>query len=865
MSENTVRRLAEKLNVDVNTLIEQLSKAGLAKSEGDQLSDQESKDFLSFLTKREGETDKKQKLKLKLKRSSEELVTDLAGRRHKVLVIRRKDRVIQKRGSLIESDEKLSEEQVSESMLEPSTPLGQQTSGTPGTSDLTTEPSVFAASAVLHASLEESGLQGESQPGAPSAAEAAKTTTRPSPSKQTEEEDLKAKKKPKKREGWSGGESEERNAAGFKKVAQKGPDLDLRRHWELSELTVDEDLPARGHIHRRRRHQSSKPLRTHAFELPKAPMVYEVSISARITPAELAQQMAVKAAKVIQALMQMGTLVTANQEIDQETAVLVVEEMGHTVKLVNENALEDALLAAHEEHEAVLLPRAPVVTIMGHVDHGKTSLLDYIRRTKVAAKEAGGITQHIGAYSVVTPRGKITFLDTPGHAAFSAMRARGANITDVVVLVVAADDGVMPQTLEAIQHAKAAEVPIIVALNKMDKPDIDLDRIKQELSNHGVIPENWGGENQFIPVSAKTGMGIDDLLEAILVQTEVMELKVPVAHRAKGVVLEARIEHGRGAVATLLIRSGTLKLGEIVLAGVEFGRVRAMYDARGEAVGEAGPSDPVEILGLSGAPRAGDEMMAVDSERKAREVALYRMSKSRALRFAEQIPVASGTAEEMFTHLGKQVGVETLNIIVKADVQGSTEALCASLQKLGTEEVKVRVVGSGIGAINESDITLAMASKALVIGFNVRADAGGRQLAVREHVKIFYHSVIYNVIDDLNNILSGMLKPEIREEILGLAEVREVFRSSKLGAIAGCMVIDGAIKRNSPLRVLRNSVVIYEGELESLRRFKEDAAEVRQGMECGIGVKHYNDVKVGDQIEVFLKKEFSRTLEVGGR
>lgn len=588
-------------------------------------------------------------------------------------------------------------------------------------------------------------------------------------------------------------------------------------------------------------------------------MIHEVAIPDEITVADLAQKMAIKAGKLIKTLMQMGTMATINQVLDQETAILVVEELGHKPKLVKENALEADLKERYgkEQTSATPLPRAPVVTIMGHVDHGKTSLLDYIRRTKVTDNEAGGITQHIGAYSVNTANGKITFLDTPGHAAFSAMRARGATVTDVVVLVVSADDGVMPQTIEAIQHSKAAGVPIVVAINKMDKPDADPERIRSELSQHEVISEAWGGEHQFVEVSAKTGKGIDNLLEAILLQTEILELKAPRNVAAQGVVIESRLDKGRGVVATLLIQAGTLRKGDIILAGTEYGRVRAMIDAAGHKLEEAYPSDPVEILGLSSPPKAGDEFMVVQTEREAREVALYRQFN---IRLGLQAKQKARSVEDLFSR-SKDSDVATLNIILKADVQGSVEAIVTSLEKISTNEVKVNIVGSGVGGINESDVTLAMASKAIIIGFNVRADQGARRLAESEEVKIIYDGIIYNVIDDIKQILSGMLSPEIREEIVGLAEVRDVFRSSKLGAIAGCMVIEGEVKRNNPIRVLRDNVVIYEGELESLRRFKDDVSEVKNGTECGIGVKNYNDVKVGDQIEVFQRTEIKRTLD----
>lgn len=592
----------------------------------------------------------------------------------------------------------------------------------------------------------------------------------------------------------------------------------------------------------------------HGFERPTAPVVREVAISDNLTVAELAQRMSVKAAEVIKVMMTLGSMATINQILDQETAVIVVEEMGHTAKLIRENAVEEGLLET-TQYEGDLAPRAPVVTIMGHVDHGKTSLLDYIRDAKVAAGEAGGITQHIGAYRVNTDHGSITFLDTPGHEAFTAMRARGAKVTDIVILVVAADDGVMPQTEEAIKHAKAGNVPMIVAVNKMDKADADLDKIKQELAGREVIPEDWGGDIQFVPVSAKTGSGIDALLEAISLQAEVLELKAPEDGPAKGVVVESRLDKGRGPVATVLVQSGKLVRGDILLTGTEFGRVRAMIDARGEQVESAGPSDPVEILGLSGTPNAGDEATVVDDERKAREISSIRSDKDRESKLARQ---QASKLDNMFSQM-KDGELSHVRVLVKADVQGSAEALVDSLNKLTHDEVRVEVVSSGVGGINGSDANLALASNALIIGFNVRTDASARKIIEDEGLDLRYYSVIYDVIDDVRGMVTNLLAPEIRETIIGVAEVRDVFRSSKLGSIAGCIVSTGVVKRSSPIRVLRDNVVIYEGELESLRRFKDDVNEVKSGTECGIGVKNYNDVKPGDQIEVFERVEIART------
>jgi len=592
------------------------------------------------------------------------------------------------------------------------------------------------------------------------------------------------------------------------------------------------------------------------FNKPAQAVNRDVVIGETITVAELANKMAVKGSLVIKAMMRMGAMATINQVIDQETAQLVAEEMGHKVTLRRENELEEAVMDDRDT-DAAQESRAPVVTIMGHVDHGKTSLLDYIRSTKIASGEAGGITQHIGAYHVETDNGMVTFLDTPGHAAFTAMRARGAQATDIVILVVAADDGVMPQTVEAIQHAKAAKVPVVVAVNKCDKPEADPDRVKNELTQYGIIPEEWGGENMFVNVSAKAGTGIDDLLIAILLQAEVLELTAIREGMASGVVIESFLDKGRGPVATVLVREGTLNKGDIVLCGFEYGRVRAMRDELGREVMEAGPSIPVEILGLSGVPAAGDEATVVRDEKKAREVALYRQGKFREVKLARQ---QKSKLENMFANM-TEGEVSELNIVLKADVQGSVEAISDSLQKLSTDEVKVKIVGSGVGGITETDATLAAASNAILLGFNVRADASARRVIDAESLDLRYYSVIYNLIDEVKAAMSGMLAPEYKQQIIGLAAVRDVFKSPKFGAIAGCMVTEGNIKRHNPIRVLRDNVVIYEGELESLRRFKDDVNEVRNGMECGIGVKNYNDVRVGDMIEVFEIIEIKRTIE----
>ncbi len=620
-------------------------------------------------------------------------------------------------------------------------------------------------------------------------------------------------------------------------------------------LHVDRSAGRRKSKHGRRVIQTESK---HGFEKPTAPVVREVAIGDSITVGDLAQALAVKASEIIKALMGMGVMATINQVLDQDTAALVTEELGHKVKLKEDKDLETQLaehaMSSGDDREQ--LPRAPVVTIMGHVDHGKTSLLDYIRRTKVTAGEAGGITQHIGAYHVDGDNGGITFLDTPGHAAFTAMRARGAQVTDIVVVVVAADDSVMPQTKEAIQHAKAAGVPMIIAVNKIDKPEADPERVRNELAALEVIPEEWGGDTIFVNVSAHTGEGVEDLLESIQLLAEVQELKAPVDGLASGVVVESSLDKGRGPVATILVQSGTLRQGDIILSGSEFGRVRAMFDENGGKVKEAGPSTPVEVLGLSGVPNAGDSVIAVENERKAREAAESRKDTMRESKLTQQ---QAARMENLFKQMQEgEVGI--VNVFIKADVQGSAEALRDALQKLSTDEVQVNVVAANVGGISESDVNLAVASKAIMIGFNVRADATARRAVEENDVDLRYYNVIYDVIDDVKQALSGLLAPELREEIVGIATVKDVFKSSAFGAVAGCLVTEGVVKRGNPIRVLRDNVVIYEGELESLRRFKDDVDEVQSGTECGIAVKNYNDVRPGDQIENFVRTEVKREL-----
>jgi translation initiation factor IF-2 len=659
-----------------------------------------------------------------------------------------------------------------------------------------------------------------------------------------EKEDLKAKKRTKARQV-------EKEQRGRKKIDVRSIDLTGGGEDEISIVSAE------------RQHKkvvqcidsSALRIKKQVFEKPVEPLIREVVIPEAISVSDLAQKMAVKATEVVKTLMSLGVMATVNQIIDRDTAVIVVETMGHKPKIMNENVLEESLMEDLKS-DAELVSRAPVVTIMGHVDHGKTKLLDCIRRTKIAEGEAGGITQHIGAYHVKTEKGVVTFLDTPGHEAFTAMRARGVKITDIVVLVVAADDGVMPQTVEAIQHAKAAEVPIVVAVNKIDKPEADPERIRSELSQHEVISEEWGGDTIFVDISAKQAVGIDELLNAILLQAEMLELKAVKDTPAKGAVIESRLDVKRGPIATVLVQEGTLHVGDVMLAGLQFGHIRVMQDEFGNRITEAGPAIPAEVLGLSGTPMAGDTFFVTSSERKAREVALFRREKYRDIVRAAESPV---TLSNLFENIN-QNKISVLNIVLKTDVQGSLEALRESLLRISTDEVQVKIVSSGVGAITESDVNLAVASRAIIIGFNVRSDLPAKRLIESTGVDVRYHNIIYNVINEVKSALSGMLAPEIKEKTIGLAEVREVFRSSRFGTIAGCMVIDGIIKRNKPVRVLRNHVIIYEGDIDSLRRFKEDVSEVRQNTECGIGIKNYNDIQVGDQIEVFDRIEVERKL-----
>ncbi|EHK8998398.1 translation initiation factor IF-2 [Vibrio vulnificus] len=907
MTQLTVKALSEEIGTPVDRLLEQLADAGMKKSSSDQVSDEEKQKLLTHLKKEHGDTSgdtEPTRLTLQRKTRSTLSVNAGGGKSKDVQIEVRKKRTYVKR-SAVEDEAKREAEEAAQREAE--------------------EAAKRAAEEAAKREAEEAAKREAEEKAKREAEEAAKRDAEKSVDRDAEEKakrDAEGKAKrdaeEKVKQEAARKEAEElkrRQEEEAKRKAEEESQRKLEEAREMAEKNKErwsaaeenkgdmedtdyhvttsqyareaEDEADRKEEEARRRKKKtkssakasenderggprvqrggkggrkgklSKPKSMqHGFDKSAVVAKSDVVIGETIVVSELANKMSVKATEVIKIMMKMGAMATINQVIDQETAQLVAEEMGHKVVLRKENELEEAVLSDRDNmFEAV--PRAPVVTIMGHVDHGKTSTLDYIRRTHVASGEAGGITQHIGAYHVETENGMITFLDTPGHAAFTAMRARGAQATDIVVLVVAADDGVMPQTVEAIQHAKAAGVPLIVAVNKIDKEEANPDNVKNELSQYNVMPEEWGGENMFVHISAKQGTNIDQLLETILLQAEVLELTAVKDGMASGVVVESRLDKGRGPVATVLVQSGTLRKGDIVLCGQEYGRVRAMRDEIGNEVNEAGPSIPVEILGLSGVPAAGDEATVVRDERKAREVANYRAGKFREVKLARQ---QKSKLENMFSNMAAG-DVAELNIVLKADVQGSVEAIADSLTKLSTEEVKVNIVGSGVGGITETDAVLAEASNAIILGFNVRADASARRAIEAASIDLRYYSIIYQLIDEVKQAMSGMLAPEFKQEIIGLAEVRDVFKSPKLGAIAGCMVTEGLIKRNAPIRVLRDNVVIYEGELESLRRFKDDVAEVKNGYECGIGVKNYNDVRVGDQIEVFETIEIKRTID----
>ncbi|MDX1452138.1 MAG: translation initiation factor IF-2 [Oleiphilaceae bacterium] len=837
MSEVTVKQLAEDIGAPVERLLKQITDAGLeSRGEEDPVTDVEKKELLAFLKRSHGEQEAEPKrITLKRKTTTTLKMSGGQGKTKTVNVEVRKKRTYVKRPEMsLELEKQKREEEERAKAAEEAARKAEEEKR---------RAEEEAAAAAAAQAQEEPAKNSETPPVAKDvpvepAADADGKHKKRHPKKKAHEPDFEDDSKPKKHV----------KSAGHRGPRQRDEDKDIKSLVEASVVGEEIEQP------RKLKVKKKKEKKTHAFEKPVAPQVREVSIGETIAVSELADKMSVKAGAVIKTLMGMGVMATVNQAIDQETAILVVEEMGHKVKLFQEDAIETAVLDAID-YEGEEVSRAPIVSVMGHVDHGKTSLLDYIRRTRVAAGESGGITQHIGAYHVETDHGMISFLDTPGHAAFTAMRARGAQCTDIVILVVAADDGVMPQTEEAVQHARSAGVPLVVAINKMDKEEADPDRVKNELAAKDVIPEDWGGDVQFVPVSAHTGEGIDALLDAVLLQAEMLELKAVKDVPAKGVVVEASLDKGRGAVATVLVQNGTLKRGDILIAGQFYGRVRAMLDENGRQVDEAGPAIPVEILGINGTPDAGDEFVVVTDERKAREVAEFRAEKSRKDRLQRQ---QAAKLENMFANMGSDE-VKTLNIVLKTDVRGSLEALTAALNDIGNEEVQVKIVSSGVGGIAETDANLAVATNAVLIGFNVRADATAKKVIEEEGLDLRYYSVIYEIIDHVKQALSGMLAPEYREDIVGIAEVRDVFKSPKFGQVAGCMVLEGTIYRNKKIRVLRDDIVIFEGELESLRRFKDDVNEVRAGTECGIGVKNY-DVKVGDKIEVFDKVSIERTL-----
>ncbi|MGB1640119.1 MAG: translation initiation factor IF-2 [Pseudohongiellaceae bacterium] len=844
MADVTISELAGVVGVSVDKLLSQIKEAGLPHTKADELISNDDKNtLLVFLRRSHGDRDATsaapKKITLKRKTLGTLKSASSTGRGKTVNVEVRKKRTYVKRSAI----ETPVEEELPAAELEP-------------------EVEETAADAVAHdaSAVEEAEKE--------AAAEVKPETTSPAVQAQDiplPESDAnrggKGAPRRKKAAGKEGDESEDKKKAHLRNKAKaQAPKRQAKTIHVNDDFVLEgDDFDGMGGRGRRgsARKARSKLSSQHAFEKPTEFIAKEITIGETNSVADLAQKMSVKSGEIIKILFNMGVMATINQMLDQDTSTLLIEELGHKPKFVSEDAIEEQLaesLSAEVGSEEIT--RAPVITVMGHVDHGKTSLLDYIRKASVAAGEAGGITQHIGAYHVNTEHGMVSFLDTPGHAAFTAMRSRGAKATDVIVLVVAADDGVKPQTEEAVQHAKAAGVPLVVAINKIDKEGIDPDRVKNELSALEVIPEEWGGDTQFIEVSAITGQGVENLLEAILLQAELLELKAYTDVPGQGVVIESRLDRGRGSVASVLVQNGTLKTGDIVLAGYEYGRVRALVDELGKNVESAGPAIPVEILGLNGVPDAGDEFVVVSDEKKARDVAEFRKVR---LKDSQQAKQQSSMLEGMFAGIGRDQK-KILNVIIKADVRGSLEAIIGSLQKLGTDEVEVNVIASGVGGISETDAHLATTSRAMVIGFNTRADKSARDILENESLQLRYYNVIYDVIDDTKAMMGGMLEPEIREEIVGIAEVRDVFNSPKFGQIAGSMVIEGTVYRSKPIRVLRDNVVIYEGELESLRRFKDDANEVRNGMECGIGVRNYNDVKVGDKIEVYETTEVARSL-----
>ncbi len=871
MSNKTVRQLAEVVKIPLEKLLEQLKEAGLSASSADDVINEDEKmQLLAHLRKRHGKDEGAaegtlKRVTLKRRTVSELKQASAPGTTTKTISVEvRKQKTYVKR-EVADTDEQRNLELAKTALNEQ---IAQQAETLPVIEEQVSAPAVILEQeepgvvAVVEA---ESAIPVATPAQAlPVAAEIEVVPVKEEPKVDLEAQaKIKASAEARKKQQEKDVRLEESIKKNADKVRQQASAKQEVLHRKKQEESTRAGAGA-GREAKRPKKKGKKAERVtvkndgkHQFEMPVEPVIKEVTIPEMIMVSDLAQKMSVKAAIVIKHLMKLGIMATINQSIDQETAVILVEEMGHKAVMQSDDDLEQEMLAeAQEEDTRIALPRAPIVTIMGHVDHGKTSLLDYIRKTRVAAGEAGGITQHIGAYQVKTDHGSVTFLDTPGHAAFTAMRARGADVTDVVIVVVAADDGVMPQTKEAVEHARAANVPIIVAMNKIDKPDANPDKVMQELSTINVLAEEWGGDVQFLKISAKTGEGIDDLIEALIVQTEILELKAPIEGAASGIVIESRLDKGRGVVATVLIQKGTLESGQMVLCGHEYGRVRAMFNENGVTIKSAGPCAPVEILGLSGTPNAGDEFLVVQNERIAKELAKHREDRKKLSRHAVQ---QASKLDEVFSRMATGE-LACVNLVIKTDVQGSLEALRGSLMALSNDEVEVKVVFGGVGGINEGDANLALASGAILMGFNVRADATARKLIEEKGIDLHYYSIIYEAIDEVKKAISGMLAPEIREQIVGLAEVRDVFKSPKFGAVAGCMVVDGTVKRNLPIRVLRNNVVIYEGQLESLRRFKDDAAEVKMGMECGIGVKNYNDVQPGDQIEVFERIEVKREL-----
>jgi len=862
MIEVTVKQFAETVGIPVERLQEQLTEAGIAtKGPEDPITDHEKTQLLGYLRRSRGEAAEPQRITLKRKTTSEIRLAGTQGRGKTVTVEVRKKRTYIKRSTAGEEIHGEASEAVAAELETTGVIEGEMP-------QVETHPQIEAAPAQaaeeIARPVEESPrlLEESAQRTEASVRPAEAPQRRAEPASRPAEAPRQGHAEPARAAAPSRRPQDQQRAPAPAAPGAPRSDApakrgDTRKKERPSPQGDRRDRNERGQDGARRSKRKGARVDTsparHQFEKPVLPVVRDVLIPETITVGELAQRMAVKAPEVIKTLMGMGVMATINQVIDQETASLLVDEMGHVPKMLKESALEEALVSEGEaqDSQAEVMHRAPVVTVMGHVDHGKTTLLDYIRRAKVADREAGGITQHIGAYHVSTPRGMITFLDTPGHAAFTSMRARGAKLTDIVILVVAADDGVMPQTIEAIQHAKAAKVPVVVAINKVDKSGADLERIKNELVQQGVVPDDWGGDTMFVPVSAKMGTNVDALLEAVLLQAEVMELTSVVKGRGVGVVIESSLEKGRGPVATVLVQRGTLERGDILLCGQEWGRVRAMFDEVGKPITQAGPSIPVQILGLSGTPNAGDDFMVVTDERKAREIALYRQGKFRDVRLAKQV---STKLEDVFNRM-EEGNLQQVNLIVKADVQGSVEALSDALLALSNEEVKVNVVARGLGGITESDVNLAVASSAIIVAFNVRADAAARRLISETGTDVRYYSIIYQALDEVKNAITGLMAPKVREEVVGMAQVRDVFRSSTMGAVAGCLVMEGSVRRNCPIRVLRNNVVVFEGELESLRRFKDDVSEVRAGTECGIAVRNYNDVQPGDQIEVYQRIE----------